>query len=919
MTSADEARPDPDTLLADIAREEQRNRRGRLKIYLGATPGVGKTFAMLSSAQRLAATGVDVVVGIVETHGRADTQMLLRNLEMLPRRTVEYRGTQLTELDLDAALARRPALLLADELAHSNAPGSRYEKRWQDVRALLDAGIDVHTTLNVQHIESLNDVVARAIGVHVRETVPDSIVDEADEVEVIDLAPDVLLERLRAGKVYLPEAARAASESFFRKGNLSALRELALRKTAQLVDQRRRDDRLTQRGRRARGGSERILVCVGPSPLSARLVRTAHRMAVITRSELFAVFVESPATGRRLSASDRERVLRNLHLAESLGARTATIDGSDPARAIIEFANAHDVSRVVVGKTARSRWHELLFGSFTMAVIRASQDIDVYVIRGETEADAAPREEGTPGPAPRQRGAVARYLAALGYTACSLLIAWLVYDPPDLSAEALVLILGVVITALRCGRWPSLMAALVSALAFNFLLLEPRFSFAVAAPSYLFAFAVMVVVGLSLSSLVAAVRESAEAARARESESTALHSLTRELADAQTAEDVGRITLAHLRDLVHSDMAMLVAPPGRVIDATSLVATHGRTDWIGADALAVARWCWDHGKVAGAGTRNLPGTSALFVPLLSGRGKEGVIGVRRDPDAPSPSPKQRFLIDTFTGQAGLALERVGLAEERQRSRQEAETERLRSTLLASVSHDLRTPLTAITGAASSLIDAAAQHSEATRHDLAASILAQANRLNDLIANLMFATRLESGDIRLRREWTSIEEVVGAALHRAPLAEHRVSVRIPAGLPFVDADPVLLEQAIYNLLENVARHTPPGTAVQVAAWLQVGSLVVEVSDEGPGIEPREAGNVFRRFVRGQHSAGMGLGLAICEGIVKAHGGRAWIEPGRARGVAFRLLLPVPPAQPRLPDEPDLKNAVDPPASDSPALS
>lgn len=893
-------RPDPDLLLARVKSEEERARRGRLKIWLGASPGVGKTFAMLSQAHRLANQGVDVVIGLVETHGRAETQLLTSGLESLPRRTVEYRGTVLTEFDLERALLRRPAIVLIDELAHTNAPGSRYERRWQDVRAVLDAGISVHTTLNVQHIESLNDIVARATGVHVRETVPDSVIDDADEVEIVDLPPETLLERLRAGRVYIPEAARAAAESFFRMGNLSALRELALRKTAQWVDQRRREDRQAGGTRRLRTTSQRVLVCVGPSPFSARLVRAAHRMTALNRGELFAVFVAAPGGGG-LSAAARNLVLQNLRLAASLGARTATIEGRDAAAALVAFAESHEISRIVVGKTGRSRLQDALFGSFTLAVIRASRDIDVYVIHGDPEGDAPPRVEATGEQPFRLRAVSADLLLALLFTAASVLIAWLLFEPPDLATEALILTLGVVATAFCCGRWPSLLSALVSALAFNFLLIEPRFTFAVAEPSYLLAFVVMAVVGTSLSSLVAAVRERAAMAREREGELTALHSLTRELAAAATADEIGHIVLAHLRDIVPADLALLVAPPSQPVGLASLVATHGQTDWIDANELAVARWCQDHGKAAGAGTNNLPGTPALFLPLLSQRGKAGVLGLRLRSQGAVLTPKQRMLVDTFAEQAALALERASVAEERLRTRQEVEAERLRSTLLASISHDLRTPLTTITGAASSLVHPPATHSEAARHELATSILTQANRLNDLIANLMFATRLESGSIDLRRQWTSIEEVVGAALRRAPLAEHPVSVRVDATLPLVDADPVLLEQAFYNLLENAARHTPAGTRVEVRAWLQDGAIVVEVSDDGPGIQQGHAGDVFRRFVRGKQSAGMGLGLAICEGIVKAHGGRIWIEPDRARGVAFRLQLPAPATQPSVPSE------------------
>ncbi len=906
MQSRDPERPDPDQMLARVQREDAKARRGRLTIHLGACPGVGKTFTMLATARRLQAQGKDVVVGIAETHGRTETDALLRGLEILPRRTVEYRGTTLTDFDLDAALSRHPAILLVDELAHTNAPGSRFEKRWQDVRTLLDAQIDVHTTLNVQHVESLNDVVARITGIQVRETVPDSVLDEADEVEVVDLAPDTLLERLRAGKIYLPEAAGAAAQSFFKKGHLAALRELSLRKTAQLVDQRRREERRIGGDRRMRSTSERLLVCVGPSPFSARLVRAAHRMSAVVRGELFAVHVASPA-GRRLGPADQERLLQNLRIAESLGARVASIEGADAAGAVVAFAASHDVNRIVVGKTGRGRLHELLYGSFTMDVIRQSRDIDVYVIHGDADGDGSPRPEPSPTPGHGQawQSALGSHLTAVACTSVAVAVAWLLYEPPDLSAEALVLILGVVVAALRCGRWPAVSSALLSAMAFNFLLVEPRFSFAIGETAYLLAFGVMLVVGLSLSSLVAEVRERADAARERESEVTALHSLSRELADAQTVEEIGRITTAHLRDVVRADIAMFVTAPGEPIDVAGLVAVHGGTDWLGQNELAVAQWCQDHGVPAGLGTNNLPGTNALFLPLRSQRGKEGVLGLRPHGEVGAPTAKQRLLLDTFAEQAAAACERLGQAEERLRVRQEAATERLRSTLLASVSHDLRTPLATITGSASSLLDPGAQHDEATRTELLSGIATEAQRLNELIANLVFATRLEAGEIALHRQWTSLEEVVGSALHRArdALQHHVVAVDVAPVLPLLQADPVLLEQAVFLLVDNVARHTPAGTRLQVRAFVLGSELCVEVVDDGPGIPANQRSRIFQRFERGKHSSGMGLGLAICAAILKAHDGVAALMPTTSRGAVFHLRLPMPTKTPPQPPEAD----------------
>ena len=912
MDVRDPDRPDPDQVLARVLDTQRRDRRGRLRVWFGASPGVGKTFAMLSAARRLRAQGTDVVAGVVETHGRAETAELLRGLEALPRRRVDYRGTTLEEFDLDAALARRPAVLLVDELAHTNAPGSRYEKRWQDVQALLDARIDVHTTLNVQHVESLNDVVARITGVQVRETVPDAVLYAADEVEVVDLGPDALLERLRSGKVYVAEAAHAALESFFRRANLAALRELALRTTAQIVDRRRREDRQLGGARRVRSASERVLVCVGPSPFSARLVRAAHRMTAVIRGELFAVYV-APPPGQRFAAAARERVLQNLRIADTLGARTMSIEGRDPAAAIVAFARTLDISRIVIGKTRRSRLYELLFGSFTMDVIRHSGDFDVYVIHDDGDGDATPRP-AAPAPArppwssPTWRPDWRGHGEAVLWTSAAIAITALLYEGPDLSVEALVLLLGVVVSAQRCGRWPAVLSSVLSALAFDYLFIEPRFTFEVADPAYLLAFGVVLVVGLTVGSLVVRVRERADIAREREAEVTVLHSFARELADAETVEDIGRTVVAHLRDVVRADLAVLVATPGEpgeAIGFAGLVAAHGPTDWLGPSELAIARWCWDHGTAAGLGTNNLPGTDALFLPLRSSRGKEGVLGLHPHVAGDAPDTKRRLLLDTFAEQASLAFERLALAEERQRARNEAEVERLRSTLLSSVSHDLRTPLATITGAASSLLDDASTDPQ-IRRELLTSIATEAHRLNELIANLVFATQLEDKRLTLRTQWTSVEEIVGAALLRARdlLRAHAVEVAVATDLPLLQADPVLLEQALHLLLDNAARHTPPGTHVRVAALRLGTEIAIDVADDGPGIPAPMRGRVFQRFERGERSTGMGLGLPICAAILAAHGGSATLLPSTGRGSAFRLSLPVPSEQPQLPPSDDV---------------
>jgi nucleotide-binding universal stress UspA family protein len=650
MVSADPGRPDPDELLAAVQRDAARSRRGRLKIWLGAAPGVGKTFAMLSGAQRLRSQGVDVVIGLVETHGRAETQRLLEGIEVIPRRLVEYRGATLSELDLDGVFARKPALALVDELAHTNAPGSRFEKRWQDVRILLDAGIDVHTTLNVQHVESLNDVVARATGVQVRETVPDAVLDEVDEIELVDLTPDALLERLRAGKVYLPEAARAAATSFFQRNNLAVLRELALRKVAQLVDRRRREDRHAGGERRLRTASERLLVCVGPSPFSARLVRAAHRMAAVVRGELFAVYVAPPGGGA-LDAASRERVLQNLRVAETLGARTVTLEGRDPAATLLAFAAGHDISRIVVGKTQRSRLQDALFGSFTMEVIRGSRDADVYVISAsevdENGAGAAVEPASGAGvEVPHLRD----FTEALGISAASVGLAWLLYSGPDLSTEAMALMLG---SRRRprwhcgqlarhrrlgvhwSGRWPSTSCCT-----------EPRFTFAdrrrppICSRSRRCSF-----VGVTAGSAVVARDPRTRRGRPRNAARpmiTALHSLTRELADAARPP-----THSRPRDRRPSPArprARQTSPSSSPRDdaarstVAALVATHGGTAAGSAPANAGRRPLVPGAQCKAAGARHAatcparaPCSSRLRSPPRQGGGARRAPAGRRTP------------------------------------------------------------------------------------------------------------------------------------------------------------------------------------------------------------------------------------------------------------------------------------------------
>jgi two-component system, OmpR family, sensor histidine kinase KdpD len=890
-------RPDPDTLLARVQEEEAQRTRGKLKIFFGATAGVGKTYAMLEAAHARRKEGVDVVVGLVDTHGRSETEALLEGLEVLPRRSAAYRGTTLDEFDLDAVLARRPALILVDELAHTNAQGSRHAKRWQDVEELLDAGIDVYTTVNVQHLESLNDVVAQITGVLVRETVPDSILDQADDVELVDLPPDELLQRLREGKVYVPEQARRALEHFFRKGNLIALRELALRRTADRVDEQMQVYRSMHAITGTWPTTERILVSVSPSPLSVRLVRAARRMAARLRAEWLAVYVETPAT-LRLPEADRDRVVQTLRLAEQLGAETVTLSGENVSEELLNYARARNVSKIVVGKPRRPRWKDFVFGSVVDELARNTDDIDVYVISGEHD-DSRPV---SPRPPAQTEGSAAYGWSVLVVLVCTALD-WLLFPAFEKANLVMVYLLGVVVVAMRGGRLAALLASVLSVAAFDVFFVSPNLGFAVAQLEYLVTFVVMLLVALVISTLTVRLRQQAEAARHRERRTAALYALSRELVSTRDTDGLLRAAARHLHEVFESQVSFLLP------DATGHLrpwdaGAEGQRQGLGRQVLltldtkerAVAQWVYEHRQMAGLGTATLPSAEALYVPLLGTRGAVGVLGVR--PAAPRRllAPEQLHLLETFANQTALGLERASLAGEAQQAQVQVATERLRNSLLSAVSHDLRTPLTSIAGAASGLLDDHASLDPSTRHELCQTIAEEANRLNRLVNNLLDMTRLEAGAIQVHKEWQPLEEVVGAALTRleAQLHDHPLTTHLPADLSLVPLDSVLIEQVLINVLDNAIKYTPPGSPLSLTAWATADAITVEVADRGPGLPPGEEQRIFDKFYRVQRPAmpsGTGLGLTISRGLVEAHGGQMWAENLPGGGTVVRFTLPL----------------------------
>jgi len=885
-----EHRPDPEALLARVKEEEARAHRGKLKMFFGAAAGVGKTYAMLEAARELRADGVDVVVGYVETHRRAETEALLEGLEVLPRRAVDYRGTTLYEFDLDAALQRHPTVILVDELAHTNAPGSRHAKRWQDVVELLDAGIDVYTTVNVQHVESLNDIVAKITGVVMRETVPDSVFEQADEVELIDLPPDDLLQRFREGKVYVPGQAQEALENFFRKGNLIALRELSLRRTAERVDAQMRVYRREHAIEKVWPTAERILVCVGPSPWSTRLVRAAKRMADQLGAEWIAASVETPAQ-LRLPPEARDSVIQTLRLAEQLGAQTITLSGPTMSEALLDYARDRNVSKIVVGKPTRTRWQRLLFGSIVDTLVQGSGDIDVYVISGG-------REDGTPMPAVSRRALPTDWRAhatAAAAVAVSTGIAWLLAPVSELSNLVMVYLLGIVVVSMRAGRGPSLVAAVLSVAAFDFFFVPPRFTFAVSDARYLFTFLVMLIVGLVISGLTVRTRSQAEAARHREQQTAALYAMSRELVITRGMDALLQVAVRHVGEVFRSQVVVLV--PG---STGALESWPGGQFEVDANDVGVGRWVFEHRQAAGLGTTTLPGASALYVPLLGSTGPVGVLGLRPPDRHAMDEPERLHQLETFAAQTALALERARLATEAHEAEVRIETERLRNSLLSSVSHDLRTPLATITGAVSTILEQRERLDAQTQRELLESVHEEAERLNRLVQNLLEMTRLESGALQLKRELHPPEEVIGAALGRLGkrLADRRVTTSVPPDLPLVAMDDVLIEQVLVNLLDNALKYTPAGSPIEVIATATDQNLTIEIADHGPGLPPGEEDRVFEKFFRGDQivARGAGLGLAICRGIVRAHGGRIWAQNLPGGGVAFLFTLPLGATQP-----------------------
>ncbi len=889
-------RPDPDQLLAHVQAEEARARRGRLRIFFGASAGVGKTYAMLEAARNMRANGMDIVVGYVEPHGRVDTERLLEGLEQVPYLNIRYRGIMRRELDLDAVLKRHPNIVLVDELAHSNVlggePTPRHPKRWQDVQELLDAGINVWTTVNVQHLESLNDLVFQITGIRQRETLPDKVFDDAADIELIDLPPDDLLARLRAGKVYIADEVATAVERFFRTPNLMALRELALRKVADRVEAAARALPIDRA--RTRLASDRVLVAVGPDEQAEQLVRAGKRMSDALDAAWTVVYVETPEL-LRLSEAERNRRIDVLRLAESLGAETVTLDGPSAAAVLAEYAQTRNATRVIVGAPKLTGWRRWFRGPSTPAqLIRNARTFDVITIALAEERTArrkgALRAFAFPDEAAPIRWE--RYAWASVTTVICTAVAFAMYPRFELSNLVMVYLLGVTVAGLRLGRGPALATSLLNVLAFDFFFVPPRFTFAVSDAQYLVTFAVMLIIALVIANLVASVRQQTRVAGARERRTALLYAMSRELVATRGLESLAQVAVTHVAEVFQCKAVVLlpdvdgklVYPRGTPIEGSLR----------GAD-LAVAQWVADHGRQAGLGTDTLPAAAALYVPLRESDKPLGVLAVLPANPRRVLLPEQRHLLETFAGQIGLALERAQLAESAETARLNAERESLRNTLLASISHDLRTPLSVIAGAGSALAQHGSSLDEATRVSLARSVETKAREMSELVSNVLDLMRFESGHIVLRRDWQTVDDLVGTALTNIEpkLDRHGVEVRIPADLPEVHVDATLVVQVFANLFDNVSKYTPPGTHVYVSAMMDGRLVRVVIEDNGPGLPVGDPARLFDKFQRGSEEGtvvGVGLGLAICQAIIRAHGGEIEAHRREGGGARFEFTLP-----------------------------
>ena len=886
MPETDDIRPSPEAMLKLAQAEEVTAELGKLKIFLGYAAGVGKTYAMLEAARQRKKDGRDVVVGYVESHGRSETDALLEGLDILPRKEVNYLGVVLQEIDLDAILSRKPQIVLVDELAHCNVPGSRHEKRWQDVEEILESGIDVYTTVNIQHFESLNDVVAQITGIFVRETVPDRLLDLAFEIKLIDIPPEDLLQRLQEGKVYIPDQAAKAIEKFFRPGNLMALRELSLRRTAARVDDQMRAYMETQSIAGPWPTAERLLVCVSGSPYSEKLIRATCRLAEELKAQWFTVYIETPVGGRHVQ-ENRERIWQNMRLAEGLGAQVASVTATDVTDAVMEYTSRHNITKIVMGKPNKSRWREILQPPVVDRIIRRSGAVDVVIVSFEQEKNASASNVSKRRSTFEARGyAASLLLVAASTVLCELLRPFL--EPTNM---VMFYLLAVVVASVRLGRKPAIASALFGVLAFDFFFVPPRMTFVVADPQYLMTFLGLFVVGVVISTLVARARERAEVMRAREVQTASLYYLSRDLAASANIDAVLKAVLKNVEEALSAQVVIML-PEGERLDI--LATSDGLT--LDMKEQAVADWAFRNSHPAGRATDTLVSADLIYLPLQTPSNVLGVMGVKLENHHAYHSQENRRLLDAFATQAAMAMERIRFSRKAEQTQILQARENLERALLNSISHDLRTPLVSVTGVLYSLREEGTHLSDRARRELLDSACSEAERLNRFVGNLLDMTRIEAGAIRLNAELCDVQDLVGCAMAATEqrIGNRSVEIRLSNDLPLVSMDLVLMTQVLVNLLDNAHKYAPVESIIEVNATIDNSSLSLEVADRGPGVPEHDLRRVFDKFYRipiPEGAGGTGLGLSICKGIVEAHRGSIHAENRSGGGLRIVILLPL----------------------------
>jgi two-component system sensor histidine kinase KdpD len=882
MSTEDQNRPDPDTLLQLLKKEEEKEKRGKLKIFFGMCAGVGKTYDMLRDAHAEISKGVDVVIGYIETHKRIETEALLTGLPVIPRKTIEYKGTMLEEMDLDAVISRKPQLVLVDELAHTNVPGSRHTKRYQDVLELLDNGIDVFTTLNVQHLESRAETVAQITGSIIHETVPDSIFEAANEVEVIDISPNELLKRLSDGKVYTPERSQRAVQNFFRAGNLSALREMSLRLTAERVDQQLREYKQTKRISETWKSGTRLVVGINASPQSLSVIRWARRVSYTMDASWVAVYVE---TSKKATLTETEQLSKNFKLARELGAEIVTTSDEDIAGALLRVAREQNATQILIGKPKR----QVLFGSTRLVngLLQKSEDIDIYIVGHEEEEN---QRRSFIYRIPKIQSGFLQYLLAamiiLGVSIACIPLARLI----EYKTISYIILFAVSLLPLRMGRGPVLLGAACGALAWDFLFITPIYTFSIGHIEDVLMLLVFFIVATVSGTLSARVRERERAVRQREMRSSALFALTKDLSSAHSQDEVIQAAIANIKKFFDADVALFLGDA----DGDMSHQAHSASSWEPDEKeFSVAAWTYWNEKKAGKFTDTLPFAQATYYSMSGPRYPVGVIGVRVRQNE-KLGIDQEILLENFIAQIASAVERELLNEVTKKSIVVAESEKLYKTLFNSISHELRTPIATIMGASENLVSGQPQLASTTK-ELSTEIHIAAERLNRLVANLLDMTRIESGMIQPKQDWCDIRDLINVTIKglEREIANHSIAVKVQDDLPLMKLDFGLMEQALTNLIYNAIVHTPPGTSIEINARAENGLCIILVADNGPGIPKSDMNKVFNKFYRaeGTTTGGTGLGLPIAKGFVEAHKGTLSVRNRAAGGTEFKIEVPI----------------------------